>query len=78
MKTAQQAERRKIEGRGHRDLSVHTSSACQLHDVKMTRRGLLHQGVTSLDKDERLYSKNFEALIKKQPNLRYADVKLVF
>ena len=33
----------------HRDLSIHIERACQLHDVKMTRHGLLHKGLTSAD-----------------------------
>ena len=44
--------------------------------MKMTRLGLLHKGLTSADQAERLYNKNLKALIKKQPNLGYADVKL--
>ena len=59
MRIAQQAERRKIEGRGHRDLSVHTSSACQLHDVKMTHLGLLNKGLRATDQAEYLYIENF-------------------
>ena len=44
----------------------------------MTRHGFLHKGLTSANQAERVYIKNFEALIKKQPNLGCADVKLVF
>ena len=33
----------------HRDRSIHLESACQLCDVKMTRPGLLHLGLTSAD-----------------------------
>ena len=39
----------------------------------MTRHGLLRKGLTSAD-----YNTNFNALIKKRPNLGYADVKLDF
>ena len=46
-----------------------------MHDLKMTQHGLQHKGVTSA---EHLYIKNFEALMKKLPNLGYADVNLVF
>ena len=53
----------------HRDHSILIESACQLHDVKMTRHELLLKGLISADLAERLYNKNFEALIKKQPNL---------
>ena len=28
----------------HRDSSIHVERACQLHDLKMNRRGLLHKG----------------------------------
>ena len=52
--------------------------ACELHGVKMTRHGLLHKGLTSADNAEPKYAQNFEALIMKQPNLGYADVKLHF
>ena len=38
----------------------------------MTQYGLLHKGLTSADLAERLFIKNFEALISKQPNLGYA------
>ena len=62
----------------HRDPSIHIERACQLHDVKMSRHGLLHKGLTSADLAECLFKKIFEALINKQPNLGYADVKLVF
>ena len=62
----------------HRDRSIHIERACQLHDVKMTRHGLLHKSLTSADYAERLNNTNFKALIKKQPNLGYADVKLDF
>ena len=34
-------------GVSHRDRSIHIEMACQLHDVKMTRHGLLHEGLTS-------------------------------
>ena len=34
----------------HRDSSIHIERACQLHDVKMSRHGLLHTGPTSADK----------------------------
>ena len=44
----------------------------------MTRHGLLHKGLTPADWAKLLYNKNFKALIKKQPNLGYADVKLLF
>ena len=65
-------------GGNHRDRIIHIESACQLHGVKMTRHGLLHKGLTSADKTEHSYIKIFEALIKKQPNIGYADVKLIF
>ena len=61
----------------HRDCSIHIESACQLHGAKMTRHGLLHKRLTSADKANS-YIKNFVALIKKQPNIGYADVNLVF
>ena len=44
----------------------------------MTWHGLLHKGLTSADKAECLNNKNFKALIKKEPNLGYADIKLDF
>ena len=56
----------------HRDRSIQIQSALQLHDVKMTTDESLYKDLTSAD------IKNFKALIKKQLNLRYADVKLVF
>ena len=40
--------------------------------------GLLHIGFTSADKDEHSQITYIEALIMKQPNLGYADVKLFF
>ena len=64
--------------RNHRDRSIHSEIACQLHDVKMTQNGLLQKGLTSADYAEQLYLKIFETLIKKSLYLRYADVKLVF
>ena len=48
----------------HRDHSMHIEMAYQLHDVKMTRHGLLYEGLTSANKVERLYNKNLKALIK--------------
>ena len=42
----------------------------------MTQHGLVHKGLTSADKAEHLYAKNFEAFIKKQPNLGNANFKL--
>ena len=56
----------------------HLESACQVHDVKMAWHRLLHKGLTSADKAERLYIKKIWALLMKQPNLGYTDVKLVF
>ena len=56
----------------------HLESACQLHDVKMARHKLQHKGLTSADKAERLCIKMFWGLLKKQPNLGYADVILVY
>ena len=38
-----------ILSRAHRDRSIHIERGCQLHDVKMTRHGLLHKGLTSAD-----------------------------
>ena len=61
-----------------RDRIIHKESACQLHGAKMTQHGLVHKGLTSAGKAEHLYTKNFEDLIKKQPNLGYADVTLNF
>ena len=62
----------------HRDRNIHIERACQEHSVNMTRHGLLQIGLTLADKAECSSIKNFEALMKKQPNLGYADVKLVF
>ena len=44
----------------------------------MTRYRLLHKGLTSAEEAGHLCIKIFEASAKKQPNLGYADVKLVF
>ena len=33
----------------HRDCNIHIERVCQLHDVKITRHGLLHKGLTSAD-----------------------------
>ena len=46
--------------------------------MKMNWHGLLHKGLTSADYAKRLNNKNLKALIKKQPNFGYADVKLDF
>ena len=62
----------------HRDHSIHIERTCQLHDMKMTRHGLLHRGLTSADQAECLNNKKIRAVIKKQPNLGYDDVKLDF
>ena len=50
------------------------STAC----CENTRHRLLQKDLTSANIAERSYIKNFEALIEKQPNLGYPDVKLVF
>ena len=51
------------------DHGIQRENTCQLNDVKMTRRGLLHKGLTSAG-----YNENLEAFIKKQPKIDYASV----
>ena len=36
-------------GSRHTDRGIHVESACQLHDVEMTRKESLHKGLSSGD-----------------------------